>query len=113
MAEGLEIKEYSGEGYRRMVEFGPWTVAFLNWCPEFEKNTYIEAHLNTDEVFVLLAGQATLYMGEKREPVIMEPCRMYNVKAGTFHSIEVSRDARVLIAESSDTGKANSKYIYL
>jgi len=113
MAEGLEIKEYTGDGYKRVIEYGSWTVAFLNWCPEFEKNTYIEAHLNTDEVFVLLAGSATLYMGEEREAVVMEPCKFYNVKAGVFHSITVSRDARVLIAENRDTGKANSRYIYL
>ena len=112
MTEGLEIKEHLGEGYKRVIEYGEWTVAFLNWCREFEKNTYMEAHLKTDEVFVLLTGKATLYMGKDREKVEMEPLKAYNVKAGVFHSIEVSRDARVLIAESRDTGRANSEYIY-
>ena len=51
-------------------------------------------------------------IGEEREAVTMEPCRLYNVRAGTWHNIRVSRDARVLILENSDTGKQNSEYIY-
>ena len=113
MAKGLEVKEYTGEGYRRVVEYKTWTVAFLNWCPEYEKNTFIEAHTKTDEVFVLLTGKATLYIGREREPVEMEPCKFYNVTAGTFHNIVVSRDARVLVAENSDTCDANTEFVYL
>ena len=113
MPKGLEIREYTGEGYRRAVEYKTWTVAFLNWCPEYEKNTFIEAHTKTDEVFVLLTGKATLYIGREREPVEMEPCKCYNVTAGTFHNIVVSRDARVLVAENSDTCDANTEFIYL
>ena len=113
MPEGLEIREYGGEGYRRAVEFGEWTVAFLRWKPEFGRNTYIEAHRLTDEVFVLLKGRGTLYIGTGREPVEMEPCRLYNVKAGVFHSIEVSRDAEVLICENRNTCRDNTDYLTL
>ena len=110
MAEGLDILEYTGEGYRRVVEYGAWTVAILNWNGEFDKNTRIEAHMLTDEVFVLLRGRATLFIGENREAVEMEPCKLYNVKAGVYHSIEVSRDASVLIAENRDTCRGNTRY---
>ena len=113
MPDGLEIKEYTGEGYRRAIEFGSWTVAFLNRNAEFTKNTYVEAHRLTDEVFVLLRGSATLYIGAEREPVKMEPCKLYNVKAGTYHSIEVSADASVLICENRDTCRGNTDYIPL
>ena len=113
MAEGLDILEYQGDGYKRAVEYGSWTVAFLRSCPEFEKNTYMEAHLLTDEVFVLLGGGATLYIGKEREPVVMKPCRLYNVRAGTFHSIEVTPDAQVLICENRDTCRGNTDYITL
>ena len=111
MADGLEIREYTGEGYRRVFEFGAWTVAILNRNAEFTKNTYVEAHLLTDEVFVLLRGSATLYIGAEREPVKMEPRKLYDVKAGTYHSIEVSPDASVLICENRDTCRDNSRYI--
>ena len=113
MAKGLDILEYSGDGYKRAVEYGSWTVAFLRYCPEFEKNTYMEAHLLTDEVFVLLKGRATLYIGTGREPVEMEPGRLYNVQAGVFHSIEVSRDAEVLICENRNTCRDNTDYLTL
>ena len=93
MAKGLDILEYSGDGYKRAVEYGSWTVAFLRSCPEFEKNTYMEAHLLTDEVFVLLGGGATLYIGKEREPVVMEP--------------------QVLICENRDTCRGNTEYITL
>ncbi len=109
---GLEISEYIGEGYDRTLTYGAWRGAFLNFAPQFDNITYIERHLLTDEVFVLLAGEAELLIGEEREAVTMEPCRLYNVRAGTWHNIRVSRDARVLIVENSDTGKQNSEYIY-
>ena len=58
--EGLEIKEYNGEGYDRTHTYGAWRVAFLNHAERFENTTYLERHLLTDEVFLLLNGEATL-----------------------------------------------------
>lgn len=111
--EGLEIKEYNGEGYDRTHTYGAWRVAFLNYADRFENTTYLERHLLTDEVFLLLNGQATLLIGEKGAVVKMEPCKIYNVKAGVWHNIRVSRDAKVLVVENSDTGEENSEYLYL
>lgn len=113
MAKGLEIKEYTGRGYDRTHIFKTWCVAFLNQDEEYTKNTYIERHLETDEVFVLLKGEATLFIGKEREAVKMEPCKIYNVTAGTWHNIQCSSDASILIAENSDTVKENSEYFYL
>ena len=111
--QGLEIKEYDGEGYNRTHTYGAWCVAFLNHADRFENTTYLERHLLTDEVFVLLNGWAELLIGEKGEPMQMEPGKIYNIKAGVWHNIHVSRDAKVLIVENSDTGKENSEYLYL
>ena len=110
---GLEIKEYNGEGYDRTLTYGAWRVAFLNHAERFENTTYLERHLLTDEVFVLLCGEAELLIGERGETVKMEPCKLYNVKVGVWHNIRVSRDAKVLVVENSDTGKENSEYLYL
>lgn len=109
--EGLEILSYTGEGYDRTLTYGAWRVAFLNYAPHFDRITYLERHLLTDEVFVLLDGEAQLLIGERAECVRLEPCRLYNVRAGTWHNIRVSRDARVLIVENSETGRENSEYL--
>ncbi len=110
MAKGLEIKEFNGNGYDRTHIFKSWCVAFLTQDDEIKNNTYMERHLETDEVFVLLKGSAVLYIGEEREPVNLEMYKIYNVTAGTWHSIECSEDASVLIVENSDTVKENSEY---
>ena len=42
-----------------------WQVAVLNDAPKFRRETmpYLERHNETDEVFVLLEGACTLYIG--------------------------------------------------
>lgn len=110
MAMGLEIKEFNGRGYKAVHDFKTWRVAFLTQDEEYTKNTYIERHMETDEVFVLLKGKATLYIGMEREPVEMELNKIFNVTAGTWHSIECDEEASVLIIENQDTVKENSEY---
>lgn len=112
-ANGLQICEFNGRGYKRVMSYKTWCMAFLTQDDEYTKNTYMERHLETDEVFVLLKGEATLYIGEERTPVQMEPCKFYNVTEGTWHNIVCSEDASVLIAENSDTDKTNTEYFYL
>lgn len=110
MADGLEIKEFNGRGYKRSHVFGTWCVAFLTQDDEYTHNTYMERHMKTDEVFVLMKGKATLFIGENREPVEMEPYKIYNVTAGTWHNIVCDEEASVLITENSDTDKSNTEY---
>ena len=110
--DGLEIINYEGEGYSRLVDGPKWTLAMINYAPRFDPENFerLERHLLTDEAFVLLTGEATLAIGEKAERVPMVPFKVYNVKAGVWHHIFVSREARVLLAENSDTSKANTEY---
>lgn len=113
--KGLDILEHEGTGYRRLVNNAKWTLASLNWAPRFdEKNIReLERHNLTDEVFVLLKGKATLLIGEKAERVEMEPVKFYNVRAGIWHNIMVSEDARVLVTENANTSKDNSDFLCL
>ena len=96
MLNQLDVLEYSGEGYSRVVSGAKWTVASLNYAPRFDgKNiTDLERHNLTDETFVLLTGRATLLVGEDAKRVEMEPLKFYNVRAGAWHNIIVSEDAR-------------------
>ena len=111
--QGLDIIKYCGEGYRRLVNNAKWTLATLNYAGRFDPRTplVLERHNATDETFVLLTGEATLLVGPTAERVPMEPLHYYNVRAGIWHHIHVSPDARILIGESADTSIANTDYL--
>ena len=114
----MEIREYVGEGYQPLIDYGTWRVAILRWIQSLlpEKIDYMERHTQTDEVFVLLNGQATLILGgnqPKLEGVfhqVMESGKLYNVKRNAWHSIILSRDAMILLVENRDTGRENTEY---
>jgi len=111
----LDVLEYDGDGYSRVVNGAKWTVAALNYADRFDEKNIVELerHNLTDETFVLLTGEATLLVGESAERVKMEPLKFYNVRAGAWHNIFVSRDARVLVAENADTSRDNSEFLDL
>ena len=117
----LEIREYEGEGYKPLVDHGSWRVAFLRYIDELlpERIQALERHVETDEIFVLLHGAATLLLGGNAArvdgitPQAMEPGKLYNVKRNTWHSILLSRDATILLVENRDTSRENSEYITL
>ena len=112
---GLDIFEYSGDGYSRVVSGSKWTVASLNYAPRFDERNIVdlERHNLTDETFVLLSGSATLIVGDDAERILMEPLKIYNVRAGAWHNIVVSPGARVLVVENADTSKDNTEYLDL
>lgn len=117
----LEIKTYSEEGYRPVIDYDSWRVAVLNYCDELlpENITKFQRHDETDEVFVLLKGSCILFIGEGDEEITeihaqsMEPLKLYNVKKSVWHSHSLSQEAMVLIVENRDTTDANSPEIKL
>ena len=112
----LVTADYTGAGYRPLVDFAGWRVAVLRYTDELlpDRIEGMERHDETDEVFVLLAGRCILFLGEGRETVEavyaedMQPLKVYNVKRGAWHSHTLSKDASVLIVENRDTGDKNS-----
>lgn len=117
----LDIKTYSEEGYRPVIDYDSWRVAVLNYCDELlpENITKFQRHDETDEVFVLLKGSCILFIGEGDEEITeihaqsMEPLKLYNVKKSVWHSHSLSQEAMVLIVENRDTTDANSPEIKL
>ena len=97
----------SDTGWQVAAEFESWKVAYLGYNERFSKWEEMERHLETDEVFVLLKGKATLYVEDTRED--MEQGRVYHVRKGQWHHIVVSRDAVVLVAENSNTSAENTQ----
>ena len=96
------------------MHFGEWRVAIANYADHFDKDkcNYISRHLETDEVFVLLEGEATLVTGMERSETPLEKGKIYNVKKGSWHALWLSRDGKVLIVENHNTGSENTENYY-
>jgi ureidoglycolate hydrolase len=117
----LEVRRYDGPGFKPLIFFNAWRVALMNYTESLEPENIrsVERHPQTDEVFVLTRGQATLFLGEGETQVErlyaqpMEPGVIYNVKPQTWHTIVMSDDASVLIVENADTGEHNSQFCEL
>ena len=112
----LEVRQYDGDGYRPIIDYGAWRVAILRYHTELEPDAIstMQRHDETDEVFVLLSGQCILFLGEGGEEigtihaVDLQPLKAYNVKKGAWHTHTLSEDATVLIVENQDTNTTNS-----
>lgn len=114
--EYIDISSYKGEGYLPMIDYESWRVAILRYIDELEIQNLdnMQKHDETDEVFILLEGNCTLFVGGNGdqvgeiEAVAMEPLQLYNVKRGVWHTHTLDRKATVLIVENQDTCDANS-----
>jgi ureidoglycolate hydrolase len=114
----LEIRDYHGEGYKPLIDFACWRVAYLRYIDDMHPAAIarMERHMETDEVFVLLNGRAVLFLGEgerqveRVSPLVMETGKLYNVKRNAWHTVVVSRDATILLVENNDTCDANTQF---
>jgi ureidoglycolate hydrolase len=123
----LEIRDYTGEGYRPLIDYGEWRVAILRYIDELLPQNIgkVQRHDATDEVFVLLNGRCILFIAEGADQADradrvgeihaqdMQLLKLYNIKRGTWHTHTLSEDATVLIVENRDTGSGNSPEIEL
>jgi ureidoglycolate hydrolase len=117
----LEILDFVGEGYKPLVDFGEWRVAFLRYIDDLHPAQIqeMERHTKTDEVFVLIRGRGVLLLGgdgtriDRIHPQTLEFGKIYNVKMNVWHTILLSKDATVLIVENCNTGRENSEYYQL
>ena len=107
----IEVYSHSFEGFRAVMESGEWKIGLLGYSERFSALTEMERHLLSDEAFVLLDGEATLYANE--EKLCMKPYAVYNIPKGVWHHIVLDRDAKVLIVENRDTSKENTEKRYL
>jgi mannose-6-phosphate isomerase-like protein (cupin superfamily) len=112
--QDIEILEYEGDGYDATMNFGSWRVALANYTDGFdrEKCERLERHLETDEVFVLLCGQATLITELEKTETPMEIGKLYNVKLGAWHALFMEKGSKVLIVEEHSTCEENSEFHY-
>lgn len=111
---GVEIHTHVEVGYQPLVYSHDWMVALLNFEESMQpgKAVDIERHAQTDEVFILLKGQAALYVVTGDEPlavVEMQQGLVYNVTKATWHNLLATRDAQFAIIENRDTDKFDTQ----
>lgn len=114
--EYIDITSYDGEGYLPMIDYESWRVAILRYIDELEIQNLdnMQKHDESDEVFVLLEGNCTLFVGGNGDrvgeidAVSMRPLQLYNVKRGVWHTHTLDRNATVLIVENQNTSDINS-----
>ena len=100
LLETYTIKE---SGYHPFLIRDGWQVAKLNYLEELHINNVdkIEAHHQTDEVFVLLKGKAVLTLAELQEnnPIfeatLMVPNVIYNIPKKRWHNIAMEKESEV------------------
>lgn len=115
------IESHEGEGFLPLVRFGGWRVAMLNHQPSQVRGQvpFLERHHETDEIFVLLGGPATLLLAgfsdvpAPIDELPMEQGKVYNVPRDLWHAIITEQESKLLIVENEDTSEDNSSYFDL
>lgn len=113
---GVEILSFPAEDYMPLKDYEAWRVAVLKYCQNtrLENISWMQKHLLTDEVFVLLDGSCMLLLaGNGDTPanmkvIEMKPHRLYNIKKGYWHNHILDEKGEVLIVENSNTTDENS-----
>ena len=117
----IEEYRHSKEGYNPYLIGPKWQVAQLNYIPDLAPNaiTKIDVHHNTDETFLLMAGQAVLIAATIQpgriqfEVINMKPKVLYNIPKDCWHNIALSTDAEVSITEDANTHLGDYEFHYL
>ena len=106
------------DGYQTVHSFDNgdgWRIGLISPAERFteEGMTYLERHNMTDEVFILLQGNATLIIGEEKTYVPMETGILYNVEQSEWHHVLIEKDSIVAVVENKGTSKENTEYMEL
>ncbi len=100
-----------------MVTEKGFKCAYITHSPDYSRMPVylMKRHMLTDEVFVLLEGEAimlTLSQNVFTETVLKKGETLVVEKA-TYHYLAVSEDARVFVTERDDTGRDNTEILTL
>lgn len=104
---------HAGDGFCPLLIRPGWQVSQLNDRPDLHADTVsqVERHDATDEVFILIKGDAALVMACERksggalalETLRMTPGVTYNIPSGVWHTIVTAPGMQVMIVERANT----------
>ena len=116
MSEIYEILQHSQPGYAPVTHFGQWKVAMTNHSDVSARDNLqsVAKHLESDEVFALLQGEAAVYVADgsrlptSLERIVLRPGTALSVHKGMWHALETTPGTRILIIENENTGSENT-----
>ena len=104
-------------GFDAIIKNESFKCAFITHSPaySFGRVSEMKRHNETDEVFVLLSGNAVMLIYEdgKFYEQELKPKTSYNVQRKTWHYLGVSEDAVLFVCEKANTDSTNSDIIRL
>lgn len=117
----LEQGQYFDDGYKPVLDFHGWRVAMLRYADMVDANHLhqVERHRNTNEVFILTAGEADLILcdpGDVPQNAYVLPMKhnvAYNIPEYGWHHVIMSKDAHIILFERTETSAATSDYAKL
>ena len=101
-------------GFCLVCKNNDYKCAFITCSPQYayDKVTELKRHRESDEVFTLISGKATLLTGEPEggeyDTRELQKGISYCVPAGTWHYLAVSEDALVFVVENSGVSAENT-----
>jgi len=117
----LEIGASFEQTYTPVLDFHGWRVAMLRHFDKLAPENFqeVERHRETNEVFILTAGQADLIICDDEagptDPYVfpMELNVAYNIQQAVWHNVVMSPDAHIILFERTNTAVENSDYAQL
>jgi hypothetical protein len=117
----LEVGHYFDDGYKPVLDFHGWRVAMLRYAEMVDARHLhqVERHRNTNEVFILTAGEADLILcepGDAPGETYVLPMKhnvAYNIPDHGWHHVLMSKDAHIILFERTETSVETSDYAKL
>ena len=101
-----QVIEINLKGFNSVFKSDSWRIATITYAKGYSKEgfNHMNRHLTTDEVFTLINGNAILHTMEdgERININLEKGKIYCVHKGTWHYLEVSEDAMLMVVENKD-----------
>lgn len=111
MIEVIENRK-NGSGFDTLHSFEGWKIAFITYADQYGECKTVKRHTHSDEAFVLIKGEAKLFVCDEDEALALtklEKEKLYVVKKNTWHHLQISRDALLIVVENSDVSRENTE----
>lgn len=118
----MTVGKSFAQTYQPVLNFHGWKVAMLRHFDVVAPEAFyrVERHWNTNEVFILTAGQADLILFDGDETpndtyhvFPMELNVAYNIQQSVWHHVVMSPNAHLILFERSETGIDTTDYAEL